>query len=100
MDYLAAVIESAIKSGQYREIDRWMCAIGRMNIDVRPFLNMIAESPQAVLSYFEKNSQTLSHRRLSNEYWELPCEGHDAIVDWFYLDQIRRIPFEAYGFEF
>jgi hypothetical protein len=100
LEFLEAVIELAIKDGKSHQIDQWMCAIGRMKIDVRPYLLRIAGSPEAVLGYFEENSDRLTKGRLSNPFWELPCQGHDAIVAWFRSEPIRRIPFDAYGFEF
>ncbi len=96
--FLAAVIDSAIGSGEYLKIDPWMCAIARMGIDVRPYLQRIAASPDAVLAYFEDNARCLPKNRLCNAFWELPNAGHDAIVDWFHSEPIRKIPFEAYGY--
>jgi hypothetical protein len=69
-----------------------------MGLDVRPYLDRIADEPAAVLAYFEINAESLPRRRLSNAFWELLCPAHDAIVDWFYSDKIARIPFEAYGY--
>lgn len=96
--FLAAVIDTAITSGEHHKLDGWLCAIARMGFDVRPYLQQLATSPAAVLAYFEDNVSSLPRNRLSNSFWELPCSGHDAIVEWFYSDEIRRIPFDAYGF--
>jgi hypothetical protein len=96
-DYLKAVVSYALQPGHYHELDSWMCAIGRMKFDVRPFLNEIAKCPEAVLDYFETNADSLPRNKLANAFWELPCTAHDAIVDWFFSPEIARIPFEAYG---
>ena len=69
-----------------------------MGLEVTPYLEQIAESPAAVLEYFEDNARCLPLRKLCNAFWELPCKEHDAIVDWFYSDAIRKVPFEAYGY--
>jgi hypothetical protein len=95
--FLAALIESIVQSGEFASIDDWMCGIARMGFDVRPHLAEITKSKAAVLSYFEDNARCLGDRRLCNTFWELPCAGHDAIVDWFYSDPIRWIPLEEYG---
>lgn len=97
--FLKAVIDTAIASGEYHKLDGWLCAIARMGFDVRPFLQQVAKSSAAVLAYFEENASSLTENRLVNSFWELPCPGHDAIVEWFHSDEIRKIPFDAYGFE-
>jgi hypothetical protein len=95
---LRAVIDDAIASCRYSRIDGWLCAIARMSFDVRPYLAQIEKSPAAVLQYFEDNAECLKRNELSNAFWELPNEGHEAIVNWFKSDAIRKIPFEAYGY--
>jgi hypothetical protein len=99
-EFLAAKIRHLLESGNLGEIDCWMCAIARMDLDVQPYLDMIASSRDAVLSYFDDNVNCLRKGRLCNVFWELPCPGHDAIVRWFQSEPIRRIPREEYGFEF
>lgn len=95
--YLESVIDSVIETGEHSLLDSWMCAIGRMGLDVTPYLNQIAESPAAVLAYFEENVRSLPRNELSYSFWKLPCPAHDTIVNWFYSPEISKIPFEAYG---
>jgi hypothetical protein len=95
--YLEAVIGSAVESGDYHLLDNWMCAIARMGFDVIPYLRQIAQSPGAVLAYFEENVGSLPRSKLSNAFWELPCPAHDVIVNWFFSPEIAKIPFDAYG---
>jgi hypothetical protein len=95
--YLEAVISTIIESGDYSQLDGWMCAIARMGFDIMPYLRQIAKSPAAVLAYFEQNVESLPRNKLSNAFWELPCPTHDAIVNWFFSAEIRKIPFDAYG---
>lgn len=96
-DYFAAVIDTAVETGEYRRLDGWLCAVARAGFDVRPHLARVAACPAAVLAYFEWNAESLTRNTLANAFWELPCAGHDAIVDWFFSPEIARIPFEAYG---
>jgi hypothetical protein len=96
--YLEAVIGTAIGTGDHFLLDGWICAIARMGLDVRPYLGQIAKCPEAVLAYFETNAESLPRNKLANAFWELPCPGHDAVVDWFFSPEIAKIPFEAYGF--
>jgi hypothetical protein len=95
--YLEAVVETAVGTGDYDLLDGWICAIARMGFDVRPYLGQIAKCPEAVLAYFETNAEGLPRNKLANAFWELPCPGHDAVVDWFFSPEIAKVPFEAYG---
>lgn len=96
-DYLESVIGALIKTGNYLDLDDWVCAIARMGFDVRPYLSQIAKCPAAVLEYFEANAESLPRGELANAFWERPCAAHDTIVEWFFSPEIARIPFEAYG---
>jgi hypothetical protein len=96
---IAAVIEEIVGSGSHDQLDGWLCAIARMGLDVSPYLRKIETDRAAVLAYFEYNAASLTTGRLLNAFWELPNDGHDEIVKWFRSDAIRRIPFEAYGYD-
>ncbi len=96
-DFLEAVLATVIETGDYYRLDGWICAIARMGFDIRPYLAQVAACPAAVLDYFEANANSLPRNKLASAFWELPCPGHDAIVDWFFSPEIARIPFEAYG---
>lgn len=96
--YLDAVVEESIQDGDHQRLDGWVCAIGRMGLDVRPYLAPIAQSPGAALAYFEANAGGLPRGRPANAFWELPCPAHDALVERFFTPEIARIPFEAYGY--
>jgi hypothetical protein len=93
--FFQAVIENAIASGDYFRLDGWLCAMARMDLDVRPCLSRIETKPGAVLEYFEDNAKCLRNDKLCNPFWELPNEGHDAIVQWFTSEAIRKIVFPA-----
>jgi hypothetical protein len=99
---LEAVIDRAVQTGKHRKIDKWLCAIARIGFDVRPYLEQVARSPEAVLAYFDENASALKEkrieRRLSNAFWELPSPGHDAIVKWFYSDDIWLLLYEKRDF--
>jgi len=96
-DYLMSMLGKALRAGGCPDIDSVVCAVGRMGREVRPHLAEIAKSPAAVLSYFEANVDDLQRNRLGNAFWEVPCPAHDAVVDWFFSDEIAKIPFDAYG---
>lgn len=94
----AAVIETAIVTGEYDKLDPWMCAIARMELEVKPCLRQIANCRAAIVTFFDDNATGLTDGRLCNPFWELPNAGHDAIVDWFRSEAIRKVAFEEYGY--
>lgn len=95
---LTAFIDEIISAGRHNLIDEWMCAVGRMDLDVQPFLEIIESNPQAVLEYWEDNADKLNENCLGNAFWELPNEQHDEIVRWFKTPRIELIYAEAYGY--
>lgn len=95
---LNAVIQNVVGSKAYWQMDAWLCAIARMELDVRPYLAMIERDSAAVLHYFEDNAEDLKYGKLRNASWQLPSVGHDVIVQWFKSDAICAIPFQAYGY--
>ncbi len=96
--FLQAMIAGILETGEYMTIGSWICAIGRIGLDVQPFLDKVAESPEAVLVFFELNADNLPRNKWSNPFWERPSAAHDAVVDWFYSPEIAKIPYEAYGY--
>jgi hypothetical protein len=93
-----SIVEHAMKADERHILNDWLCAVARMGFPVQDHLKQIETSRQAVLALFEDNSESLPDRKLSSAFWEAPDSQHDSIVDWFYSEPIRRIPFEEYGY--
>ncbi len=36
--------------------------------------------------------------RLTNPFWEPPCDAYDAVVEWFYSDEVATILLDARGY--
>lgn len=89
--FLFEVIRSLLAPTSHDMIDRWICAIGRMGIPVEPYLDEIAQSPDAVLAYFDLNAPHISKGRLSNAFWEPHDDAQEKIVSWFNSAPIRKI---------
>ena len=96
-DLLRCKLKTLLNPDRHGELDSWMCAIGCMGLETRPYLEIIGTSPTAVLAYFDDNATTLNQHKLANSFWELPNKGHDHIVKWFHSRPIRSQLFEAYG---
>lgn len=82
----------------HHRIDEWMCGIGRMEIDVVPFLSLIETNEAAVLAYWKENAGKLHEGKLGNPFWELPNDQHDKIVRWFETPKINLIYAKEYGY--
>lgn len=93
-----AYLEQIIETKEYRNIDSLLCAVGRMDADVRPFLRMIEQVPEAVLAFWEDNAKDLQNGKLGNPFWDPPTKQYDVIVEWFNSDGISAIYAEAYGY--
>lgn len=97
-DFLHCLIDSFLeRENSGSDIDSWICAIGKMRIDVRPYLSQIEKSPLHVLAFYEENANRLTQRRLSNSFWEPPSEGYDQVVHWFGTEAVGDIIVGAYG---
>ncbi len=98
--FFTAVIHASLDPDRHHVIDSWMCAIAKSGFPVQPRLAAIQKHKAAVLSYFTENAETLPQRKLVNAFWELPCEAHDTIVDWFHSESVRTIVATEYGYVF
>ncbi|CAN5498813.1 hypothetical protein BH10PLA2_BH10PLA2_29330 [soil metagenome] len=96
---LEQVIDALVEMDGDLTLDGWICAIAIIGFDVAPFLASIEKHPAAVLLYFEENVHGLKEGKLNNPFWKLPDAGHDLIVQWFKSDAVRKIAFEAYGYQ-
>ena len=96
--FFSAVIRASLELDQHHRLDPWMCAIAKSGFAVRSRLSIIQESREAVLAYFIEHAGKIPQRKLSNEFWDLPSDAHDAIVDWFYSEPIRTILADEYGY--
>ena len=97
-DFFSAIIHECLAPDRRRMIDSWMCANAKSGFPVRPRLSAIQKHKEAFLDYFQENAETLPRRRLANSSWELPCDGHDQIVAWFYSKPARTILENEYGY--
>ena len=90
-EFLAAKIRQLMETNDVDTIDEWLCGIARMGLDVRPFLAILETSPATVAGLYRLNCRKLDRGKLSNEFWELPNEGHNVIVEWLRRDDIKKL---------
>jgi hypothetical protein len=90
-DFLSASIRYLIDERYYSRIDDWMCAVGRMELDVQPMMALITKDREAVLEFWKANARTLHEGMLGNEFWERRTSQYDEIVEWFNTPEIKGI---------
>ena len=96
-DVLHAVIQKVVGEAEGRTIDEWVCAIAKMGLDVRSFLNQIEESPEAVIDFYERNSEALMKQKLGNAFWKQDDPGYDEVLTWFKSPKVSQILLDGYG---
>jgi hypothetical protein len=79
------------------EIDSWICALGRLHVELGPFLTCIAANSSRLIEFYEVNSQRLVDGRLANGFWDDAPEGQKQVVDWFRSAETQKLIEAHYG---
>ncbi len=97
-DVLHAVVHKAAgDSDSGAIIDDWICAIAKMGLPVGTFLKQIEAYPALLLSFYERNSQSMMKNRLGNSFWDRSDKGYDEVLAWFKSPSVTRIIMTSYG---
>ncbi|HTQ50273.1 MAG TPA: hypothetical protein VMJ12_06145, partial [Candidatus Acidoferrales bacterium] len=97
-NYFDVKITSILEQDQAGwEVDSWICALGRLHVDLNPFLRKIASNPSRLIEYYEVNSNQLNDGKLSNGFWDDAPKEHQQIVEWFQSAEIKKAIELAYG---
>jgi hypothetical protein len=99
LEVLHAALGKAIEENDGWTISEWICAIGKMGVEMAPFLDTLSRFPAATLAYFERNSEVFSNGKLGNAFWEENDPGRAEVLAWFRSPVVARILFDAYGFK-
>ncbi len=93
----AKIVELLEKDHTGWDIDSWICALGRLGIDLTPFLRKIAANPLRLIEYYEVNSDQINDGKLSNGFWDDAPKEHRQVVEWFQSAEIKKAIELAYG---
>ena len=96
-DFLHAVLQAAIREEDGWAIDGLVCSIARMGLDVTPFLQRVEMSTEALLVYYERNSQELTKSKLGNSFWDKDTPGFNVVLEWFNCPRVSHLIQVAYG---
>lgn len=78
-------------------LDSWICALGKIHVDLMPFLARIAKNGPRLIEFYEVNSQTLTDGRLANSFWDRASTEHKQVIDWFGAVQTQNAVMAQYG---
>ncbi|MGA3099809.1 MAG: hypothetical protein ABSF25_25425 [Bryobacteraceae bacterium] len=79
------------------ELDSWICALGRLHIDLASYLARIALNRARLVELYEVNSRQLTDGRLSNSFWDDAPEEEKQVVNWFRSEESRKAIESQYG---
>src|SRR6266516_2556115 len=79
------------------ELDSWICALGRLHIDLTPFLARIAANRPRLVELYEVNSQPLVDGRLANGFWDEAPQEQKQVVGWFQSAETKKLIEGQYG---
>ena len=96
--YFDAVVEESLTSADGGfDLDSWICALGRLHLDLTPYLTRIAKSGSRLIEFYESNSARLINGRLSNGFWDEAPEEEKQVVAWFQSPETQRLISAGYG---
>ena len=78
-------------------VDDWICAAGRGEEDLSPYLAELERQPAKLVRFYERNSESLLKERLSNPFWADATKSRETIVKWFRSPRVVQIINQAYG---
>jgi hypothetical protein len=96
--YFDATIDDLLetdKSGS--EIDSWICALGGLHVDLKPYLNKVAANKLRLIDFYEVNSGHLIEGRLANGFWNDAPDEYQLVLNWFQSPEIKKSINLAYG---
>jgi hypothetical protein len=80
------------------DLDSWICALGRLHIDLAPYLARIALNTARLIELYEVNSEDLTDGFLSNSFWDdAPQEQKKQVFDLFRSEEMRKAIDIQYG---
>lgn len=93
----AKIAELLKKEDAGSEMDSWICALGRLGINLNPFLEKIAANYSRLIEYYEVNSDQLGGGKLSNGFWDDAPNERRQVVEWFHSAEIQKAIELAYA---
>ncbi len=96
--YFEAVFNDLLsKDDSGSKMDSWICALGRLHVELPPMLERLALHTPRLLEFYEENSKSLAKGQLSNGFWgDAPVE-RDLVRNWLCSEEMQRKIQQGYG---
>ncbi len=96
--FFDAVFDDLLTPRQSRiDIDRWLCTLGRVGIDLAPYLERILHSGPVLIDFFEWNAIALEQGGLTNGFWNDAPAARQQVMDWFTSAETKAAIDQQYG---
>ncbi len=96
--YFEAVFNDLLmKNDAGSELNSWICALGRLHINLLPLLERIAMTAPRLIDFYESNSKALAKGQLANAFWDDAPFERDQVLNWLQSNEIQHRIQEAYG---
>lgn len=79
------------------EIDAWLCALGRMHVDLGSYLDRIIVHGPQLIDLFEWNHEALSRDNLFSGFWDDAPKAKRQVIDWFQSPETLTAIDKAYA---
>jgi hypothetical protein len=80
------------------DLNTWMCALGRLQLDLTPFLARIADTGPRLVEFYEANSPEIRDGRLLNPFWDEAPEAMQTVIKWLLSPEVTKKINDQYGF--
>jgi len=81
--YFDGVIDDLLATdGSGWQLDSWICALGRLHLDLAPFLTRIRNNGARLIELCDVNGEALQKGELRNSFWEEAPQEAKEFVDW------------------
>lgn len=95
----AAFEQALVANDDGWAIDSWICGLALAGFDIVPLLQKLEdpEHAEALISYYERNSQGLQKEKLGNSFWNDDKAKAQPVIDWFRSVPVQTIIHTHYG---
>ncbi len=95
--YFDEVINDLLATdGSGWKLDSWICAFGRLHLDLAPFLTRILNNGTRLIELYEINGKALQTGHLMNAFWDEAPEEEKQVVVWFQSAETQKAILRCY----
>ena len=98
LNWMDAIFDDVLQVDQTgSDVDAWLCVLGRVRVDLEPYLERLLHTGPTLINVFEHNAMSLEQGSLSNVFWDYVPETKRLVIDWFASARTKSAIDEQYG---